>query len=616
MKHIWIRLIAMLMLSALCVTALASCQNEDIEDGDTEPAPTEATTPAETFELDASQALIVSNNKETEYVVVYDDAASKNTVSMIDNFRNQFKTKTGATLTKITDKSVEGTKEIVISSMDGRGGPDRQLSQLTAPSGTGYRIAAMGDKIVVGAKEDYLAEALELLLRAVCDCGNGLWGVPKEYVGKFDIPTPYAQGTSYYVGEGNYLYTASNSVASDYALYLRTLESDGFICYTTNTIGQSQFATYIKDDIYGNMMVYLAFHPTTGEFRMTYGPMEYLPNSTPIEAASVATPTITQMHLQMVDNTLAYDKTSGKITATNGAPGMSYLLQLSDGRFIVIDGGNTDGIIATATQDPNGNWVVGDTVHTGDKQRLYDTMDAMAGEYTPTIAVWFISHAHGDHMNLATDFVKTYRRQINLEMVAYNFPAYGEENVTTSSEGTAQAFRSAVKSNFPQAQEWIMHTGQQLFLPGCEIEVFATQEDYVCTGKILADDNQLNVAFRVTLGNTSFMVLGDTYPVNGEFMADSYGDALESDILQLSHHGFNGGVRELYQYVDPKICFWPCDQYRYEKDSRNLGTASGYDFNYWLRHNPWTRSDGSSASRQHYTASYMTTINALTMQKM
>lgn len=564
--------------------------------------------------------MILAQNKTTDYKVVYASDVSSTMKSAINSFRTSFKTKTGATLTATTDSTPEAAKEIMISFMDGRGDPARQWEELTAPSGTGYRIYVKGEKIVVAVKDDYVTEALDLLLTAICDCGDGIYGIPKEYVGELDVPAYPMTGKSYCVGEGNYLYTVTNSTKSQYELYLKKLEKDGFVAYTSNTIGESLFATYVKDDLYGNMVVYCSFHTNTGDFRMTYGPMEYLPNVTPVAAESAATPTITQMHMQMVDNTLAYDKTTGTITANNGAPGMSYLLQLSDGRFIIIDGGNSDGTITTAKQDENGKWVIGDTVSTDDTKRLYDTMVAMkpAGHRVPTVALWIVTHTHGDHMHLAVEFLKKYKNQINLDMVGFNFPAFGEDNVALGaySEVLATNFRSVVKQNFPEAKEWIMHTGQQMFLPGCEIEVFVTQEDYVCTGKKLTDDNELSLTLRITLGNTSFLVMGDTYPTNGDFMAKAYGNALESDILQLAHHGFNGGVEAMYKYVDPKICFWACDQFRFEKDGRNLGTQYGYNFNYWLRNNPWTREDGSSANRQHYTASVQTTIDALTGTKI
>lgn len=620
----WIRLSALLLLIALCLTALVSCQNEDTppaSEGENE-APDTGNPPPSTDDendepelLDPANAYIVADNKETQYVLIRDDAASDTVKSLITGFRNQFWNKTGADIQVMDDTGRPIEKEIIVSLMDERDEPAQELAKLTAPEGKGYRISTVGQKIVVASEEEYLKEALDLLVRAISDCGNGVWGVPKDYVGSLDIPMIQADGTLYYVGEGNYAYNVPDANELTLTNFTDKMEQDGFTLYTENTIGSSQFKTYIKDSIYGNMVVYIMYHPELNTLRLTYGPMEYLPNATPIADDDQADPTITQMYLQMVNNGYVFGANQ-VISTNNGAPGMSYLLQLSDGRFIIIDGGNSDGEVYTAKYDETtGKWMASDSsIKTSDTKRLYDTMCDMkpASHGSPQIAVWFMSHAHGDHMNLAKNFMETYKNAVEIELIAFNFPA--PENAT-SYQTSIETFRTRAEEYF-DAETWIMHTGQQLFLPGCEIEVFSTVEDFYCAGKVgnttSVDLNNTCVVYRITMGNTSFMVLGDAYPTTGQFMSDAYGDALQSDIMQLAHHGFNGAVYDLYVDIDPKICFWPCDEYRWNTDSRNIGTSTGsYKFNWYLRNKQWTR-NGVSGDRMHYTASYMTTVDANT----
>ena len=189
-------------------------------------------------------------------------------------------------------------------------------------------------------------------------------------------------------------------------------------------------------------------------------------------------------------------------------------------------------------------------------------------------------------------------------MVAYNFPDFDTyQNVSGiwGMRSGAVSFQEKIAQDYPNAETWIMHTGQRQYVPGCEIEVCATVEDFYCSGNALTDGNNTSNAIRINLNGTTIMMLGDIYPVGCKFMADAYGSALESDILQLTHHGFNGGVYALYVNVNPKICFWACDDYRFANDSRNLGQGS-CDFNSYVRYTKWTRSDGSSGDRIHYTA--------------
>ena len=612
----------MAFLGILCVLILFSCQKAS-EQSKSEEEPDTASDPVVEEEkpmlLDREQAYVVAENKATEYVLVRDDQASEEVKQKISSFRNRFWLKTGADIRVEDDTSSPASKEILIALMDGRAEPEQELAKLSAPQQKGYRISTVGEKIVVATTEEYLSEALELLERAICDCGDSVWGVPKTYLGALDLPVIDQAGSLYPVGQGNYAYNVPNVSSKTVNDFIDRLEEQNYTKYDSHTVGESDFWTYIKDSMEGNMVIYVMYHKELQTLRVTYGPMEYLPNVTPIEESFITTPTVTQMYMQMADNGFGKDNIANN---TTGAPGMSYLLQLSDGRFIMIDGGNADGTVTPAKQNANGLWTIGSAITTKDEKRLYDTMCDMLppDETKPTIAVWFISHAHGDHMLLATDFVETYKDQIELEMIAFNFLEVSQTKLWIGMKDWEMNFRNRVATNFPDAETWIMHTGQRLFLPGCEIEVLATAEDTVCTGKTISDGNDICAVYRIKLGNSTFLVLGDAYPTTTEFMRDAYGSALESDILQLAHHGFEGSgmVKNFYSLVDPKICFWPCDEFRFQMDNRTIGHSdpgSTFYMNWWLRNTSWTRENRLGA-RQHYTASYMTTIDASTGKKI
>ena len=427
------------------------------------------------------------------------------------------------------------------------------------------------------------------------------------------LPT---NGTTYNAGDGNFAYDCPNTDVNVVKLLTASLEKTGFSLHAVNTIGASRFWTYVNEEGF----VHVMFHPAVRTLRVTYGPNAYLPSATPTEYERKVTPTITQMHMQMADNNIACQSITRRITANNGAPGMSYLLRLADGRFVILDGGNNDGIVTPAYQNERGEWLAGEPTKTEDEKRLYDTMLSMLpeGETTPTVALWVITHPHGDHMLLATCFLETYKNDFNLEMVAFNFLENDEFDGIMKIWATD--FRTRAKQNFPKVQEWILHTGQKLYLPDCTIEVLCTAEDYVCSGSRLGDGNNISAALLITMGKTTFIALGDAYPVTCTFMRDAYRTALQADILQLAHHGFDGSgdARGMYQIIDPKICFWACDEYRFQKDRRNIGSPQQdhrFYSHYWLRNMPWTRGD-EVGEREHYSSSYTTTINAETGKKI
>ena len=79
-------------------------------------------------------------------------------------------------------------------------------------------------------------------------------------------------------------------------------------------------------------------------------------------------------------------------------------------------------------------------------------------------------------------------------------------------------------------------------------------------------------------------------------MSYLYGKELKSDILQITHHGANGGYTALNAIIDPEICLWPIDAWRFHTDARMLGFQRGYEFNWVLRNDEIRR-------RTHYHGS-------------
>ena len=139
-----------------------------------------------------------------------------------------------------------------------------------------------------------------------------------------------------------------------------------------------------------------------------------------------------------------------------------------------------------------------------------------------------------------------------------------------------------------------------------------TPEDYygtnTSTSATFPWGNHTSCAIRITVCDTSFLVLGDVENTLCAQMATNYKDALKSDIMQTTHHGVNGGELSFYQYVDPQTVLWTIDEFRFENDARCLGVTAGteatdtasfgkyipvggdkenssYNFNYWLRNN-------------------------------
>ncbi len=367
----------------------------------------------------------------------------------------------------------------------------------------------------------------------------------------------------YSCGNDNYEECYYNVTAEEVEDYKELLVASGYTKHSENTIAENTFAAYVKD----GMVIYLSWYHNQLRFNVVYGSYDYLPSTDVPEYTNLITPTVTQI---------------GRGGAINNAPGLSLIVQMADGSYVIIDGG---------------------PLFIGDEKKLMDYLNANNPDEGKPKVTWMFTHAHGDHMDLAMNFLAKYHSEIELTMVCYNFPDFGNITIGEKSaklmEGKVSMLQSILKKKYPNSKQYIFHTGEKLLLPGCEIEFLKTHEDFWPND--FKDPNETSSAWRMTIEDKTMLILGDCLERSNKWMADVYGSELKSDILQVTHHGFNGGCVEIYECVDPEICFWPIDQYRFDNDERILGTLSTQTFNAWLR-------DDSVKERIHYAASDTVTL--------
>ncbi len=570
---LWMKVVAVLLLLIFCLYGCGP-RPDDIDD-----VPSDSKQDSNENGNDQEQIaapLVLSKDQQAEYRVVCRGELLENNQSMqsVLTLTDSLTQKTGAKFSFVADTAgAVQDREILVGSVARREESVAGMNTITAPDGTGYRISVEGSRILISCENPHLLGfAFRALVDGIVQAEDGSYVLPADFTACMDVPT-YSEEIKpvvCYTGEGNYTasYGATNYMV--YRDYLTALTELGFTEHDSNRIGRNYFATYIKNTATEKTAVHVMFYERLFKFEMTYGPLdEYLPSK---EAPSVptkdaVTPTITQI---------------ARNGSLQGAPGMSAILQLADASFVIFDGGPYD---------------------IQDEMDLYNFIRQRtpAGQ-KPVIAAWFITHAHGDHMGLALNFLRNYRNDVELRLGAFNFPDF--DSITIQNENAANmknmadSFQSLVLS-YPDAECWVMHTGQSLKLPGCVIDVLYTPEDASST--IFAWGNHTCTAVRVTLNDTTFTVLGDAERSLCQQMADAYGSSIQSDILSLSHHGFNGACLDLYKCIDPDICFWPVDGARFNNDPRCTGAQGGYDFNAWLRNN-------KIKVRQHYTADETVTI--------
>lgn len=387
----------------------------------------------------------------------------------------------------------------------------------------------------------------------------------------------------------------SSVTKEDYLAYCARLEALGYTKYTAHTLANNAFATYTG---YGKS-IYVSYFDATDRLQIVHGDKGYLPAISAPAYEAVVTPTVTQLA---------------------DSVGMSYLIQLADGSFVMVDGG-TYGTVSS-DGDNAGNETTETRYNDADIENLYNVIkekyDAIPTASKPESGkpeiTWLISHAHTDHITLATQFLRVYHDKINLKTVGYNLPDCTNKSLKTivkentdeyknEFEGAlslVQGFCNVVERYFPNADTFVMHTGQRLLLAGCEIDVLYTYEDYLHND---TDENGDPYRFRwlnytSTVWKMTFADPTDSYETDLLLTADieyavvdqlinTYGaSVLKTDILQIIHHGYSGGRDEFSNLfansTERTVCLWPASAAKFN-DDRRTGKNAATGFNKILR---------------------------------
>ncbi len=340
-------------------------------------------------------------------------------------------------------------------------------------------------------------------------------------------------------GYGNLQAYFTETTVDDYNTYCKKLEDSGFELYMENTLEGNIHKAYTSEE----GMLYVYYVPVEKSVRIIscrdkeYNLPEYTtPESVPA-FEKIAEPSITQC-------SLSYE---------HGNFGLCHIITLEDGSFIVYDGGG----------DKNNDYV-----------SIYETLKKLnkRSDGKIVIAAWILTHEHWDHYTSFAKFCKNYSNYIKLEGLYCNTPsgsfAYNGYNPNYY---MTQDFEN-LSSTLGGVKRYIVHTGMKFYIRNACVEVLYTQEDL--HPKKLYYFNDCTLVTRITLAGQTITYLGDVRYEGSDRMCDRYGSALKSDIVQVSHHGYDGGTIELYRLLNPDACLWPSPMKDYAVFTN--GSTNGY----------------------------------------
>lgn len=427
-----------------------------------------------------------------------------------------------------------------------------------------YTVKAVGNKIVIFGYTDLaVANAVKSFIRIVSEHvteenGTVNVSIPAEALNVVEVHSGSKELCAVPVLEGATFTATSTSdkncdqvILSDVTLdvynnYITELESSGFKKYTGSEISGNVFNTLYNAEYTVNVGYYDAY----GECRIIIEPFE---EKTLIGLeADNNRPTVTTTQITMLGCEF---KTSGGEYKGNG---LSLLYRLSDGSFVIVDGGH----------DTNSSYWASNLINA-----ITEQAKGYASGKDIRIAAWFISHAHGDHMGMLKKEASTFKSKFTVERVITCLMSNTEiekslsssykENFGGGEANTANSVRNAAKA--VGAEYITCHTGQRFFFGDTVFEILYTVENFAPSTVNALNTSSILVRSITTDASgksTSVMVMGDITGPAMEICTDLYGNDLKCDVVQVAHHGYqtwgnDKAIANSYNIMAPEIVIWP-----------------------------------------------------------
>ncbi len=317
--------------------------------------------------------------------------------------------------------------------------------------------------------------------------------------------------------------------------YLDLLEDSGFEKYSVREVNGNVFSVFNSE----KYTVNAGFYAYEDSARILIEP---LAPPTGLEEddkdhKKVCEPMITMLGLDTEDG--------------SNANGLSVLIRLEDGRFIVVDGGHNSSTNAV---------------------NLLEEMKRQSEEYLSDeseieVAAWVITHVHGDHSGMLSHNLSRFSG-IKIDRVLSNIISREALDAAKASEeykdnfddgeGTGDTHLTNVLNSADIYMQRV-HTGQMFYLGGAKMEILYTLDSF--TPGLLNAFNTTSLVVGLEIAGQKIIITGDATGDAMQICANMYGDYLKCDIASVAHHGYttwgnDQGMINAYNLMRPSVVLW------------------------------------------------------------
>lgn len=356
------------------------------------------------------------------------------------------------------------------------------------------------------------------------------------------IDTLGAATSTYTAGDGSILYTYTGKTRSDLHRFGTLLQAWGWTLTSHQSVNNdtSVFETYQK----GNEVYHLyCTADKPDRLRVAYSDHANLPES-PEGTTGAFETAVVQLNLPLT-------------AANEYSNGMGYVVRLADGTFLIFDGGYVE-----------------------QADQIWNTLVKLHGsEDGVVIRAWCLTHAHGDHYGVLDQFSQTYAKRLTLE----RFIALPVNASDASDPFFNTGLQTTILPRYDGAVLTVPHTGMVFRFCNLILEILYTADEHLIDGKSDGFDfNSSGTVYRLSGDGDSMLFLGDAMNDVTSRLTAIWGTALESNLVQVSHHGVGNSPVEFYESLHATVLFYPAGHKLYYGPNNDYGQSEAFANN-WNR---------------------------------
>ncbi len=359
---------------------------------------------------------------------------------------------------------------------------------------------------------------------------------------EIDLPEAYKTADIVYnCNDGSVLHNYTGKTDADFAAVCAYYTEQGFQVYSSRNMAENTVATFVGD----GPMAHVYWIKAKGELN--------------IVLSDTAASTLPPMAPEVTDG--EYECSVIQLKDNTNVNGMSYIIQLKDGSYIVYDGS-----------------------YSGQARKLTKYMqDNYHGEGKPIVRAWVLTHSHNDHYPTFQTVARRMENTVKVEYIIYS--PINRENYELNEEesyfGSEDFFADVAQ--FEGARLVYAHTGMDFTFCNLKMEVLMTPETLFKGGEPKGNFNNTSVVTRLYDEDYSALFLGDIAVKGSTYIHEIYGSYLKSDMCQVSHHGVEDVPLSFYEEVQASILYYPCNIWLYDQTERH------YDVRVALENRDYTK---------------------------